>query len=189
MPVAIEHLTIVHYPHPVLRQTAQPVAEVNDEVRAVAMRMLELMRQAPGIGLAAPQVALPWRMFILDIPEFPGDEDEDPRTPDADPASATRGPMTFINPTLSKPEGPLCTYEEGCLSLPDIRGDVLRPEIITVAATDLKGQRFTLRAAGLLARCIQHEFDHLQGTLILDRMTQGARLKIRTKVKALEAGQ
>ncbi|MFN7558298.1 MAG: peptide deformylase, partial [bacterium] len=96
---------------------------------------------------------------------------------------------TYINPTLRKPDGPLCTYEEGGLSLPDIRGDVLRPEIITVDATDLQGQRFTLRAAGLLARCIQHEFDHLPGTLSLDRMTQGARLKSRTKVKALEAGQ
>jgi peptide deformylase len=143
------------------------------------------MHQAKGIGLAAPQVGLSWRLFVIDIPDDP----EDDRDASASPPTATRGPLVFINPALSRPEGELEPCEEGCLSLPEVRGEVLRPSIITVRAIGLDGQPFELRAGGLLARCIQHEFDHLEGTLIIDRMTQVSRLKVRGKVKALERGE
>ncbi len=173
-------LYILHYPERVLRERAREVPSVTDEVRAVARRMIELMYEAEGIGLAAPQVGVPWRLFVAHVPPSEG------RSPESDPPTATVEPVIYINPVLSDPKGELVTYEEGCLSLPDILGDVLRPEHITITATDLDGKRFTRTAAGLLARCWQHEFDHLEGVLIIDRMTQMSRLKNRTAVKRLE---
>jgi peptide deformylase len=142
--------------------------------------MIELMRDANGIGLAAPQVGLSWRLFVIDIP--PGED----RDPDASPPTATHGPIVYINPQLSEPARSVEIHEEGCLSLPDIHGDVIRPTDITVTATDLAGQPFTHRATGLLARCVQHEFDHIDGVLILDRMIQTSRARVRAAVRDLE---
>jgi peptide deformylase len=180
MPVDLASLYILHYPDPVLRQRAKEVPEVADEVRSVARRMIQLMNEADGIGLAAPQVGLPWRMFVCHVP--PSEQ----RSPETDPPTATTEPMVCINPVLSAPLGELKPYEEGCLSLPEITGDVHRPEHITVTATGLDGERFSRTGGGLLARCWQHEFDHLEGILIIDRMTQMSRLKNRTAVKRLE---
>ncbi len=173
-------LSIVTYPEKVLRTPGKAVKEINDEVRAVAARMIELMYEAEGIGLAAPQVGLSWQMFVLDVPLGEG------RSLADDPPTATDGPRVFINPKIAKFEGPSEPFEEGCLSLPDIRGDVLRPPVVTMTATDEHGKAVTIRAGGLLARCLQHEFDHLQGVLILDKMTQTARMKNRTAVRDLE---
>lgn len=180
VPVNPDHLGVIHYPDPVLRQKADRIPAVTAEVRAVAERMLELMREAEGIGLAAPQVGLPWRLFVTMVPE--GDD----RSASGDPPSARPEPTVYLNPVLSEPEGRPVSESEGCLSLPDIRGDVLRPPIITITATGLDGNQFTLRGAGLLARCWQHEFDHLDGVLILDRMSQMSRLKNRAAVRDLE---
>ncbi len=165
-----------------LRAKANPIPAVNDNIRAVAARMIELMRTAEGIGLAAPQVGLSWRMFVCDVP--PSED----RSPDTVPPTATDGPQFYINPKLSHPLGAPIKMEEGCLSLPDIRGDVLRPPTITISALDLHGKPFTHTATGLLARCWQHEMDHLDGVLILDRMTQISRLKNRAAIKDLENG-
>ncbi len=173
-------LTIVCYPARELRQKARPVGEITPQVRGVALRMIELMKQAEGVGLAAPQVGLSWRLFVADVPE------SDERSASATPPTATRGAVVYIDPVLSAPSGPLEPYEEGCLSLPDIRGDVYRPAVITIEASDLEGRRFTQTAGGLLARCWQHEVDHLDGVLILDRMTQMSRLKNRSLVRELE---
>lgn len=156
------------------------MAEVTDEVRAVGRRMIELMREAEGIGLAAPQVGLPWRMFVVHVPE--GDE----RSASAEPMTATRAPTVYINPVLSGLIGKLVSSEEGCLSLPDIRGDVLRPEVATIRATGLDGQEFTQSAGGLLARCWQHENDHLDGVLIIDRMTPLSRMSNKSAIRELE---
>jgi peptide deformylase len=175
-------LHILNYPEPVLRQLAGELAQVTDEVRAVAKRMIDLMFEADGVGLAAPQVGLSWRLFVAHVP--PGGDDR--RSAEAVPRTATARPMVFINPVLSDPRGPLEAAEEGCLSLPEITGDVYRPAVVTVTAQDLEGQSFTLETGGLLARCIQHEFDHLEGVLILDRMTQISRLKTRSAVRRLE---
>jgi len=173
-------LEIVHYPHPVLRQKSTEIDAVDDRVRAVVDRMIDLCRQAEGIGLAANQVGLPWRLFICDVPEGDG------RDAGVEPPTASRGPTVFINPELSDPDGPIEPYAEGCLSLPEITGEVRRPEQVTVRALDRNGEAFTLRASGLYARCIQHEYDHIEGVLILDRMGQMDRIKNRSVVRSLE---
>lgn len=184
MPVDPATLFVVTYPHPVLRQKAKPVERVTDEVRAVAKRMIELMKEEEGIGLAANQVGLAWRMFVAHVPHSEDPTDDHSLT--SDPISATRGPTVYINPVFSQPQRDLVGHEEGCLSLPDIRGEVRRPSQITLAYTDLEGQRQTLRASGLLARCWQHEMDHLDGALIIDRMLQIDRMKNRGAIRDLE---
>lgn len=173
-------LNILHYPHPALRAKAEPVAAGCDEVRRVALRMIELMSLAEGIGLAAPQVGLPWRVFVCHVPPMEG------RSPDSDPAGATHQPTVYVNPVLSAPAGPVEPAGEGCLSIPDVVGCVLRPPIITISAIDLEGRPFTRTAHGLLARCWQHECDHLDGVLILDRMAQMDRLRNRRLIRELE---
>ncbi|MCC6425198.1 MAG: peptide deformylase [Phycisphaerales bacterium] len=174
-------LTIVHYPAEVLRRKAGPVKPAEADMAAIADRMIRLMREAEGIGLAAPQVGLSMRMFVVDVPANP-DESPDP----AGLASSTRGPVVYINPIISAPTGAPEPHEEGCLSLPDIRGDVIRPPTVTITAHDLQGREFTQTGTGLLARCWQHELDHLDGVLILDRMTQMSRLRNRAAVRDLE---
>jgi peptide deformylase len=183
MPVDPSNLRLRLYPDPVLRQKAAPVPQVNEEVRKVAAAMIEVMRKEDGIGLAAPQVGLPWRMFVVDVPP------NEKRSATADPPSATSGPQVYINPVLSKPTGDLETYEEGCLSLPDIRGDVIRPPTITITYMDIEGRQVTQTATGLLGRCWQHETDHLDGVLIIDKMTQIYRMKNKSAIRDLERGE
>ncbi|CAE7357417.1 fmt [Symbiodinium necroappetens] len=137
------------------------------------------MFEAPGIGLAAPQVGLPWRMFVCHVGKDPDDEHTE------DPPDYSTEPMVVINPTLSEPSRDLVPYEEGCLSLPEITGDVRRPSEVTLTALDASGEEYSMRASGLLARCWQHEYDHLDGILIIDKMTAGARLKNRRAIKEL----
>ncbi len=173
-------LRIVSYPAKVLRLVARPVPEVTPLVREVASAMLRLMREAEGIGLAAPQVGLPWRMFVVDVPP------SDTRSAEGALPAATRGPVVYINPVLSNPTGAVIPAEEGCLSLPDIRGDVLRPPTITITALDEQGRQFTQTATGLLARCWQHENDHLDGVLIIDKMSPMHRRRNRAVLEALE---
>jgi peptide deformylase len=180
MPADPSTLRIIHYPDPRLRRKGVEVPQITDEVRRIAERMIVLMQEADGIGLAAPQVGIPWRMFVAHVPPT------EKRSAEADPPTATTGPSVYINPVLSDPRGEMEGYEEGCLSLPEITGEVLRPTIITITATDLEGNRFTRTGAGLLARCWQHETDHLDGILILDRMSQLSRLKSRPAVRKLE---
>lgn len=180
MPTDPKNLMIVHYPEAVLRKRAKPVGGVDAEVRAVARRMIELMIEAEGVGLAAPQVGLTWRMFVAHVPS------NEERSLDHDPAQATKGPVVYINPKLSEPSRDLVPYEEGCLSLPDIRGDVRRPSTITITATDLEGNQFSQRAEGLLARCWQHEVDHLDGVLIIDKMSQIHRMRNKQAIRELE---
>lgn len=177
-------LSIVTYPHPVLRTKAKAVASVTSEVRAVALRMIELMHEAEGIGLAANQVGLPWRMFVVSVEH--SDDPDDERSLTSDPLSATPKPTVYINPVFSDPMRDLVPFSEGCLSLPEIRGEVRRPSQITIRALDIEGQEFTQRGSGLLARCWQHEMDHLDGVLIIDRMVPIDRMKNRIAIKDLE---
>jgi peptide deformylase len=181
MTVDSANLRIVTYPDPALREKAEPVAEITPEAQAVARRMIELMREAEGIGLAAPQVGLGWRLFVCDVP--PAED----RPLDSDPPQATDGPIVCFNPELSDFSDDLESYEEGCLSLPEIVGDVRRPAEVTLTATGLDGERFTRRLGGLLARCAQHEIDHLDGVLIIDKMQQLSRMKNRRAIKELES--
>jgi peptide deformylase len=162
-------LRIVFYPHPSLRRRCVEIERIDDTVRAVARRMLELMHDAEGIGLAAAQVDVPWRLFVANVPE------------------QTDGDRVYINPVLTDAESGVESMEEGCLSLPGIRGEIRRPPEITITAMNLDGESFTETADDLLARCWQHEVDHLDGRLIIDRMNQMGRLASRRKLKDLEA--
>lgn len=168
MPVKPDQLKIVHYPHPVLREVAKPVQAVSDEVRAVASRMLQLMHQARGVGLAAPQVGLPWRMFVANPSGEPGDD------------------RVFINPKLTNPSPQTHPHEEGCLSLPHITGEITRPTRITIDALNEQGHPFQLTSDQLPARVWQHENDHLDGILILDRMPPIDKVANRQAVQELE---
>jgi len=180
MPIDIANLKLQIYPAPVLRKKAAKIPAVTEEIRAFAAAMLRIMRLEEGIGLAAPQVGVSLRMFIVDVPPT------DKRSFEVDPPTATNGPFVYINPKLSSPLGAILPDEEGCLSLPDIRGDVLRAPTITITATNLQGEAFTQTGTGLLARCWQHEYDHLDGVLIIDKMVQMSRIKNRAAIRDLE---
>ena len=175
------------YPAEILRLKAKAI-DPSQEVRDVAARMFEIMREFKGIGLAAPQIGLSWRMFVANVHPHPDDgEDEKDSSDDYEGLPVySDGPKVYINPVISAPAGEVEDYEEGCLSLPDIRGKVFRPPMVTITAFDEHGKKFQERGGGLLARCWQHEYDHLDGVLILDRMTQISRLKNRSAVRDLE---
>lgn len=133
----------------ILRQKAQPVEEINDEIRQLANDMFETMIDADGVGLAAPQIGRSIRMFVIMA-------DDDVK-------------RVFINPQIIKTSNEVGPYDEGCLSIPQVYETIVRPLQVTVQAYDENGKRFTLDADGLLARCIQHENDHLDGVLYIDR--------------------
>ena len=147
-------LPIVQFPNPVLAMNCQPVQEINDQIRRLAADMGETMYKAPGVGLAAPQVGEPVRMVVLDVSE------------------EKNSLMTLINPVITQRSQEQETCEEGCLSLPGIWEKVSRSSEITVKYTDLAGQEQELHADGLLAICIQHELDHLDGTVFIDHLSR-----------------
>jgi peptide deformylase len=149
-------LDIITLPDPLLRQVSAPVETVDDAVRRLAADMLETMYAAPGVGLAAVQVAVPRRLLVLDASE----SDDEKR------------PMVFINPEIVSFGPDKRVYEEGCLSLPDVRVEVERPATLTVRYLDLEGRQQQLDADGLLATVIQHEMDHLDGKLIIDFLSR-----------------
>lgn len=145
--------TILHYPDPRLRDKASPVSEVNDAIRELIDDMAETMYAAPGVGLAAPQIGESVRVFVVDI--ACEDEPSDLRA--------------FVNPKIVGKEGTQ-VFKEGCLSFPEISEDVERADKVTVEALDPDGKPFTLTADGLLAVAIQHEYDHLEGVLLIDHI-------------------
>jgi peptide deformylase len=145
--------TILHYPDPRLRHKAQPVAQVTPEIERLIEDMAETMYAAPGVGLAATQIGEPHRIFIVDVAA----EDE--------PSNL----LVFINPELVRQDGEE-QGPEGCLSFPGITEDIKRAKRVTVRAIDRQGKPFELSADGLLAVAIQHESDHLDGVLMIDRM-------------------
>ncbi len=167
MPVDIESLYILHYPAPVLRSRAESIDKIDQQVKDVASRMIMLMGEAEGLGLAAPQIGLSWRMFVA--------RDD----PEGDTA------RVYINPTLENLSSTLVSREEGCLSLPGINADITRPQSVTIRAQDLDGKEFVLSSDELLARVWQHEFDHLDGILITDRMSKIDRIANRKPLKEL----
>lgn len=146
--------TILRYPDKRLRNKALPVAEVTPEVRALCDDMAETMYAAPGVGLAAPQIGVSKRIFVIDVAPSDGPSDL----------------KVFINPEFVSREGET-VWEEGCLSFPGIHEEVERAAKVTVRAIGLDGQPFELAAEGLLAIAVQHEYDHLEGTLMVDRVS------------------
>ena len=157
-------LNILHFPDPRLRNVAGPVAQVDDEIRRLLDDMLETMYQAPGIGLAATQVNVAKRLVVIDISEG---KDQ---------------PLFFVNPELLARDG-VEEMEEGCLSVPGFFEKVTRADSVKVRALDRAGQPFELDAEGLLAVCIQHEIDHLDGKLFVDYLSGLKRQRIRKKLE------
>lgn len=157
-------LHILHYPDPRLRNPAAPVDEVDDGVRKLADDMLETMYDAPGIGLAAPQVGVARRLIVLDISEN------------------AQEPVCLINPVILERSGSR-KMDEGCLSVPGIVEPVVRAERIRFRALDRDGNAFERDADGLLAACVQHEIDHLDGKLFIDHLTELKRQRVRKRLE------
>ncbi len=149
-------LPIITLPDPVLRTKSSAVEQVDEELRRLIDDMLETMYAAPGVGLAAIQVAVPRRLLVLDV----SDKDEE------------RNPIAMINPEIVRRGDESRVYEEGCLSIPDVLVDIERPSTVTVRYVDREGSPQELNADGLLATAIQHEMDHLDGKLIIDFLSR-----------------
>lgn len=177
---------ILEVPDPVLKQVSAPVTKFDDELRTLVDDMFETMYDAPGIGLAAIQVGVPLRVLVIDL---------QPEDPDAEPVACNhdghhhhhqptkREPRVFINPVLSEPSEDFEVYNEGCLSVPEIYADVERPSRIRARWQDLDGNSHDEVIDGLLATCLQHEIDHLEGILFIDHLS---RLKRQMALKKLE---
>lgn len=147
-------MEIVRYPHPVLRWKSKPIQQITPQLRATVAEMFELMYQAKGIGLAANQVGLPYRLFVVNPTGDPAEKEEE---------------FVFLNPEILSRKGSV-EGEEGCLSLPDLYGNVPRADQIVVSAFDLSGQEFEMTLKDLPSRVVQHENDHLDGVLFIDRV-------------------
>ena len=158
-------LEILEFPDPRLRTVAKPVQQVDDGVRLLIDNMFETMYNAPGVGLAATQVNVHQRVVVIDVSE---DQSE---------------PLVFINPDITVLDETQCDYDEGCLSVPGFYETVTRPQHIRVKALDRDGQPFEIEPQGLLAVCIQHEIDHLNGKLFVDHISGLKRDRIRKKLE------
>lgn len=177
-------LPIVHFNSPVLRKKGVKVARFDAALARLAQDMVETMHQAHGIGLAAQQIGEALQLCVVDLRET--DADFAWEYDGARPPLELFMPLTLVNPELTPVPEPTTSYEEGCLSFPEIRGDVERPDEITVRFQDVTGTPHTLRCNGLLARCVQHEFDHLQGVLFIDRMAKDVLAALEPELKALK---
>jgi len=165
--IDVDNCHITHYPAAVLGRRAEPVETIDDNIHRLVEKMTDIMIKNKGIGLAAPQAGVGLRLFIISL-------------------DGTRGKLrVYINPTV-KPQGPLESSEEGCLSVPGIYTKIKRYKKATVTATDLDGNEFTEQADGLYARALQHEYDHTEGVTIAGRMGQTARIAHRKQLKKLE---
>jgi peptide deformylase len=160
-------LKIIVWPDPRLKKVSAPVQQFGDELAQLAQRMFELMRQARGVGLAAPQVGLNIRMFVMNHSGEPQDD------------------RVYVNPVLSDPAGEE-EDDEGCLSLPGITASILRSEAIRMQAQDVTGQSFEQTEIGYIPRIWQHETDHLNGVLLTDRMGETARIACRKTLREIE---
>ena len=142
-------LDILKYPHPTLRKKAKAVKRVDDKIKKLIKNMIETMQAAPGVGLAAPQVGESVRVIVANVGE---------------------GPFAVVNPKIKMKKGPTQVYEEGCLCLPGLVGPVERPSIVTVSGLDRNGQPIIIDAEEFLATVLQHEIDHLEGKVFIDRV-------------------
>jgi peptide deformylase len=147
---------LIILPDPVLRQVSSPIAQVDNAVRKLSDDMLETMYDAPGIGLAAIQVGIPKQLLVIDLHKE-GEEKQ---------------PQIFINPEVLRSSDERSAYEEGCLSIPDYYAEVERPAKVTVKYVDISGKEQIVEAEGLLATCLQHEIDHLNGVLFIDYISR-----------------
>ena len=166
---SLTDLEIVQYPHPTLRHKSKPITRVDRKLRQIVSEMFELMYAAKGIGLAANQVDLPIQLFVINTKSSPDEGEE----------------LVFINPVISKPKG---THEddEGCLSIVGVTAQVARPEQVHISAYDLSGNEISMTVNGLLSKAIQHETDHLEGVLFIDRLSDSAKKQIDGELEDFE---
>jgi len=164
-------LPIYETPDPILRQISSPVEEVTDEVRTLIDDMFATMYAAPGIGLAAVQVGVPKRLLVIDLQE-----------PEEEGGEPVRDPRVFVNPEILETSETTIPYQEGCLSVPDQYAEVLRPDRVRACWLDRDGTRHEQWIDGLLATCLQHEIDHLNGVLFIDHLSRLKRDMIMKKL-------
>ena len=169
-------LPIIEIPDAILRQHSQPVESVGDDIQALIRDMFETMYKAPGIGLAAVQVAVPRRLVVIDLQDPESDEE------DAEPV---RRPHVFINPEIVHASDANKIYNEGCLSIPDQYAEVERPDIVRARWIDEHGTQQEGEFGGLMSVCLQHEIDHLDGILFIDHLSRLKRdMLVRKVLKA-----
>jgi peptide deformylase len=166
--IDIDKCRISHYPAGVLGGKAEPVEKIDDNIRQLVDKMMDIMLKNKGVGLAAPQVGVPLRLFIISLD------------------GSRENARAYVNPTVM-PSGELEAIDEGCLSVPGIYTKIRRYRKCKVTATDLNGNEFTDRAEGLYARALQHEYDHIEGITIVSRMGQPAKIAHRKQLKRLQA--
>lgn len=159
---------LTKYPTPVLMEKAKPIEAINEGIRELAERMIDIMVETKGIGLAGPQAGVNLRIFVVSVD------------------GTKENAKVYVNPTI-KVDGSIKSNEEGCLSLPGIYGNIKRYSKCTVTATDLDGNEFTEVGEGLLGRAFQHEYDHLEGRMIKDRLSAAAKLRANRRLKQLQA--
>jgi peptide deformylase len=169
-PIDVEKCEMTFYPAPVLRNRAQAIETIDDNIRRLVEKMIEVMIERKGIGLAGPQIGVSLRLFVISLT---GKREE---------------ARAYLNPTVT-PHGDLDEAEEGCLSVPGVWAKIRRYKKATVTATDLDGKSFTEEAEGLYARALQHEYDHIEGTVIVNRMGSAARIAHRRQLKKLAEEQ
>lgn len=168
--VDVDKCQIAFYPARVLSRPAQPVEKIDESIRRLVEKMTDIMIERKGVGLAAPQAGVPLRLFIISL-------------------TGTRDNVrAYVNPAVT-PHGDLDEVEEGCLSVPGVWAKIRRYKKATVTATDLEGKEFTDEADGLYARALQHEYDHIEGTVIVNRMGTAARIAHRRQLKKLAEEQ
>ena len=164
-------MNIVYFPHPALRWKSKPIAEINAGLRETVREMFNLMYEARGIGLAANQVGLPLRLFIVNATAEPEETEQE---------------LVFINPEITHRKGSI-EGEEGCLSLPELYGQVRRAEEIVVEAFDLQGREFSMTLTELAGRVVQHETDHLDGVMFTDRLSESAQREVEGRLDDFES--
>ena len=162
-------LRVIQYPHPTLRHESKSIKRVDADLVGIIREMFRLMYASHGIGLAANQVGLPLRLFVANLSAEPGTGEE----------------QVLINPVITKPKGNE-EGEEGCLSFPELYGPVIRPKQVTVNAYNLRGQEIKASLSGMLARVVQHEYDHLDGVLFVDRLSSTAKAQVQPTLDEFE---
>jgi peptide deformylase len=176
-------------PDPRLKQVSQPVTQVTDELRALMDDMLETMYEAPGIGLAAIQIGVPKRIIVIDVGRPVDEQGEDIEEPTKEQILAARKPMYFVNPEITWSSDEMVECQEGCLSVPDLYEEVERPARVRVKFIDYHGKQQEIDCEGLLAVCIQHEMDHLEGILFIDHLSSLKRNMMLKKLSKSRRGQ
>lgn len=177
-------LPIVAYGDSVLKKKAEPITQDYPELEALITNMFETMYGAYGVGLAAPQIGLPIRLFVVDTEPFADDEDLSKEEQEA----MKNFKQVFINPEILEETGDEWAFNEGCLSIPDVREDVFRKPTVTIKFQDEKFNAHTMTYNGLIARVIQHEYDHIEGVLFTDRLSAFKKRIIKGRLNNISKG-